>query len=321
GGAPSFPRAATNAMPAQPPRAVPPTAIDPPIQPSRAPVAPVAHAPAPAPARPSAPPPRRSEPAVTPSKARGRVVVIAKSGADGPSYPLTDTLDIGRQEGHLIVAEDPYLSPRHVRLVFQGDKLVLRDLNSTNGVYLRLSPADRGERRGTALPKVGGLRDAESGVVLEDGDFVLVGQQVLRLEVLGDGAPGDPLSEHGTLVFGTPAAPRYARLSQRSVEGMTRDVYYVRKAETVLGRESGDVVFTEDPFLSRRHAALRLVGDDGAPLANGAGGRRARLALVDLGSSNGTFVRVRGDVTLRAGDQFRVGQQLFRVDLDADRVG
>jgi hypothetical protein len=36
---------------------------------------------------------------------------------------------------------------------------------------------------------------------------------------------------------------------------------------------------------------------------------------VDLGSSNGTFLRVRNEVELLAGDQFRVGQQLFRVDM------
>jgi pSer/pThr/pTyr-binding forkhead associated (FHA) protein len=126
-------------------------------------------------------------------------------------------------------------------------------------------------------------------------------------------------SEHGTLLFGSPAAPRYARLSQRTVEGVTRDVYYLRKMETVLGRESGDVVFTEDPFLSRRHAAIRALGRDGAPLGPPAPSAArpdiAKFALVDLGSSNGTFLRIRNEIELLPGDQFRVGQQLFRVDM------
>ena len=41
-----------------------------------------------------------------------------------------------------------------------------------------------------------------------------------------------------------------------------------------------------------------------------------RFALVDLGSSNGSFLRIRNEIELVRGDHFRVGQQLFRVDLD-----
>ncbi len=215
-----------------------------------------------------------------------------------------------------MVGEDPYLSPRHVRIVFQNGKLWLRDLGSTNGVYLRLSPVR--DMNGKREP--GG----ETSVALTDQDFILVGQQVLRFDVLKEAEGGlGPAQEHGTLLFGSPASPRYARLSQRTVEGITRDVYYVRKVETVLGRESGDVVFTEDPFLSRRHAAIRVLGRDGAPLAAGAKlppGETPKFALVDLGSSNGTFLRMRSDVELHTGDHFRVGQQLFRVDLNSDRA-
>jgi pSer/pThr/pTyr-binding forkhead associated (FHA) protein len=255
---------------------------------------------------------------------RGRLVVIAKSGADGPSYPIGDTLDVGRSEGHIIVGEDPYLSPRHVRIAWTGSKLVLRDLGSTNGVFLRLVPA-RGmppqtpsnEARGPSVGDAG--VPGEVAVPLEDQDLILVGQQVLRFELIKDGEVGfGPATEHGTLLFGSPAAPRYARLSQRTVEGVTRDVYYVRKVETVLGRESGDVVFTEDPFLSRRHAIVRALGREGVPLASGAKppAEGVQFALVDLGSSNGSFLRIRSEIELVAGDHFRVGQQLFRVDLE-----
>jgi pSer/pThr/pTyr-binding forkhead associated (FHA) protein len=276
-------------------------------------------------AQPSAapqPPPPAARPVV-----RGRLVVIAKSGADGPSYPIGDTLDVGRTEGQIIVGEDPYLSPRHVRIVWTGGKLVLRDLASTNGVYIRLvaardMTAGKGGSRAPATPDdVPG----EVAVPLHDQDLILVGQQVLRFESAMSGSQADagfgPATEHGTLLFGSPAAPRYARLSQRTVEGVTRDVYYVRKVETVLGRESGDVVFTEDPFLSRRHAAIRVLARDGSPLPPLPAGTKPnadgiQFALVDLGSSNGSFLRIRNEIDLIAGDHFRVGQQLFRVDFE-----
>ena len=308
--------------------------------PAPTPAPPVAQA-APAPAAPTPPPPRgRSTPPPIPAAygaatgapaahasraaTRGRLVVIAKSGADGPSYPFGDALDVGRLEGQIVVGEDPYLSPRHVRIAWTGSKLVLRDLASTNGVYIRLVAArdmttESAGKAGRGGPANDAQVPGEVAVPLRDQDLILVGQQVLRFELVTDGEVGfGPATEHGTLLFGSPAAPRYARLSQRTVEGVTRDVYYVRKVETVLGRESGDVVFTEDPFLSRRHAAIRVLGRDGVPVAPGSkpAPDGVSFALVDLGSSNGTFIRIRNELELVPGDHFRVGQQLFRVDFD-----
>lgn len=314
--------------PAPPPTAEPrPSNGAPPPVPARPPTSPMPQSQAARPpAAASAPPPAAPSPgppaiAARPAASHGRLVVIAKSGADGPSYPIGDTLDIGRAEGHIIVGEDPYLSPRHVRLSFESGKLMLRDLGSTNGVFLRLAPVRdlSGQHAGKGEAGSGG----EVAVPLQDQDLILVGQQVLRFELVRDGEAGfGPATEHGTLLFGSPAGPRYARLCQRTVEGITRDVYTLRKMETVLGRESGDVVFTEDPFLSRRHAAVRFLGRDGSllPPTTKALPADARFALVDLGSSNGTFLRVRNEIELVRGDQFRVGQQLFRVDLDAGQA-
>ncbi len=221
----------------------------------------------------------------------GRLVVIAKDGGEGPSFPILDQLDIGRADGEATFAEDRYLAPRHARIVRVGDTLRVRDLGSPNGIYLRLRK------------KGAGATEYAGEAPLADQDLILIGQQVLRFEIVKDAEEGfGAASEHGTLVFGTPAAPRYARLCQRTTEGVARDVYHLRKAETVLGRESGDIVFTEDPFLSRRHAAVRMDTPES-------------FALVDLDSSNGTFIRIRGEVAVQDGDELRMGQELFRVDL------
>lgn len=92
-----------------------------------------------------------------------------------------------------------------------------------------------------------------------------------------------------------------------TVEGAPRDVYYLSRDETVIGRESGDVVFTSDPFMSRRHAAVERDPASGT------------FTLKDLGSSNGTYLGIRGEYEVGGGDYLRVGQHLFRLDVGRPR--
>ena len=69
----------------------------------------------------------------------------------------------------------------------------------------------------------------------------------------------------------------------------------------IVGREGNDINFPEDPFISGRHAELRL--------SNGV------LSVTDLGSRNGTFVRVKDEQVLHHGDYVFLGQQLLRVEI------
>jgi pSer/pThr/pTyr-binding forkhead associated (FHA) protein len=249
-------------------------------------------------------------PISTPAAVRHRLVVILRDGSEGPSHPLGESTDIGRTEGDIVIGDDYYISPRHARIAGRGGVFTLRDLGSTNGVFVRIPfvQGDGDQAHGPA-------REALSEQPLGDQELFLVGQQVLRFEVVKHADEGYGVaSENATLLFGTPASPRYARLTQRTVEGVVRDVFHLHKAETVIGRESGDIVFTDDPFLSRRHATLRVHGlsRPGDPRTFG---------ITDLGSSNGTFVRIRDEVRLRPSMQFRIGQQLFRFDVDTARAG
>src|SRR5690606_11319332 len=69
-----------------------------------------------------------------------RLVCIMKDGSDGVAYPLVgEQIDIGRTEGDIIVGDDPYLSPRHARLRRRADGYAVVDLDSVNGVYVRLN--------------------------------------------------------------------------------------------------------------------------------------------------------------------------------------
>ncbi len=244
-----------------------------------------------APARPSVRPEAARPPSVRPPlaspTASAKLVVIAQDGSRGREYDLkTEQADIGRLEGDILLPNDPYVSPRHARLVRRGDQWLVIDLASVNGVFVRLTAPHR----------------------LDDGDLILVGLEVVRFEAVSDAEKGlMPAVERGVRLFGSPAATRYARLLQRTVEGVTRDVYYLTRPETVLGRESGDVVFTADPFMSRRHAAI-----EHQPGGQG-------FWLKDLNSSNGTFTAIRGERLLTSGDHVRIGQHLFRLDIEGRR--
>jgi pSer/pThr/pTyr-binding forkhead associated (FHA) protein len=213
----------------------------------------------------------------------GRLIVIAGDGQEGPSFPLVgDQVDVGRTDGTVVLPDDKYMSPRHARLMRIQGQWWVRDLGSTNGVYARIAKPHE----------------------LADSDLLLLGVEVLRFETMSGSEAGfGPAVQHGTFVFGSPALPRHARLVQRSVEGVARDVYHLHRLETIIGRESGDLVFTDDPYMSRRHALIRRDSVTG------------KYTLVDLDSSNGTFVAIRGDRELQNGDSIRVGQHLFRVDL------
>jgi pSer/pThr/pTyr-binding forkhead associated (FHA) protein len=213
-----------------------------------------------------------------------RLVVISQDGSAGREYRLSDTqTDVGHDEGGVVLADDPYVSPRHARIIRRDGRVFVRDLGSVNGVYVRLRRAHR----------------------LQNADLVLLGLQVLRFEVVSDGEQGlGPAEEQGTRVFGCPTTPRYARLAQRTVEGVSRDVYYLTRNQVVLGREHGDIVFSNDAFMSRRHAVIARDPDN------------QQFMLRDLGSSNGTYIAIRKEQELREGDHVRIGQHLFRLDID-----
>jgi len=223
------------------------------------------------------------EPVRVVEEVTGRLVVIVEDGSEGTTLELQGRqLDIGSAEGDIILEEDRYLSPRHARLFRQDGHWYLRDLDSVNGVFRRLrKPA-----------------------TLRNRDTILLGLEVLRFETLENAERGlGQAVQSGVLMFGSPATPRRARLVQRTVEGVTRDVFHLVNDETALGREVGDIVFTTDPFMSRRHAMVTWNESS------------REFVLSDLSSSNGTYLAIRNDVRLEHGDFIRLGQHLFRVDL------
>jgi pSer/pThr/pTyr-binding forkhead associated (FHA) protein len=210
-------------------------------------------------------------PAVVP---RGRLILIRPDGTEGGAHPLHDGENIiGRGQAALFDA-DAYLSPRHAELSAGPEGVTIRDLQSLNGIFL----------------KIGGEEP------LESGDIFRIGQELLRFEVI---SPPQPL-EDGTEIMGTPNPGFWGRLSVivgRDVDGSAFPLF---GESIVLGRERGDILFPEDGYVSGTHSRIALQGD--------------RVFLTDLGSSNGTFLRLRRERVVPTGSFVLMGQQLFRLE-------
>lgn len=227
-----------------------------------------------------APGERVSAPAVAaaprPSAARARVVLIQPDGSEGEAFPLGEgaTL-IGRGTGG-IFANDAYLSPEHAEFRFEGDQLVVKDMESLNGIYVRVEPN---------VP-----------IELFDGSVFRVGQEILRFEA--PTAP-DPAPD-GTQLMGSPYQGFLGRVCLVIGRETTGNCFPIPPQGIHLGRERGDVVFPEDGYVSGLHC--RIHSEVG------------HIFLTDLGSSNGTFVRVLNESFVPKGTFVLMGQQLFRAD-------
>jgi pSer/pThr/pTyr-binding forkhead associated (FHA) protein len=209
-----------------------------------------------------------------------RLVAVRRDGSDGESYPLVgEQIDIGRTEGDLHF-EDPHLAPRHARISLRSGQYVISPLEGRNGIYRRITEPTE----------------------LSDGHLTLVGKQVLRFELLEDVEKTlRPALEHGVLLFGTPLKSPWGRLRQITSAGTTRDIFHLTRGDLVIGREQGDIVFSDDEFMSRRHALLQF--------------RNGRALISDLGSSNGTYVRLAGQHILATGEMIRLGDELLRFEM------
>ena len=202
---------------------------------------------------------------------------LGQNMAAGQVIPLgEDSVLIGREDGDVQLSEDPFVSPRHARLSLEEDEVILEDLDSLNGVWRR-------------------VRDH---AVIGDGDAVLVGSQILSVEAVSPPEEGKPES-NGVSRMGIAAKGSRFRLVQ-DVDGHgAKDVFHVPDGGCRLGRQIGELVYSEDTLMSATHAVLMPVVDG--------------LDFRDLSSRNGSWVRIRGSARLGVGDAFMIGQAVWRV--------
>jgi pSer/pThr/pTyr-binding forkhead associated (FHA) protein len=205
------------------------------------------------------------------------LTALRADGTEAGTYRLpTGTTTIGRESGG-IFAGDSYLSPRHATFHVTNGKIVVQDEGSLNGVYKKLA--------------------REVPVELKPNDIFRIGQEILRFEPLQTEAP----SPDGVERLGAPAKGYVGRIALVTGRDATGNAFPVPEAGVQLGRERGDVLFPEDGYVSGLHC--RLIYEKG------------RITLTDLGSSNGSFVRLSEEAEVEAGDVLLMGQQLFRISM------
>jgi len=213
------------------------------------------------------------------SGAAMRLTALRADGSEAGTYRMPDapTVTVGRDTGS-IFAGDSYLSPRHATFTRRSGQILVKDEGSLNGVYLKLKPNE-------PWP-------------INYSDVFRIGQEIIRLEELkGQGRGSD-----GVERFGSPAKGYIGRLALVIGRDTTGNAFPVPERGIHCGRERGDVLFSEDGYVSGLHCKISKERD-------------GRVYLTDVGSSNGTFIKLSAEQAVQPGDILLMGQQLFRVDL------
>ena len=104
-----------------------------------------------------------------------------------------------------------------------------------------------------------------------------------------------------TKKLGSPYYETWGRLSHIVGQGEMGRAWLLHGESVNLGRVKGDIIFDQDRFMSSKHCTLTNSQDG--------------LLLTDTGSTNGTFVRIRGSIILEDNDLILLGQKIFKVNL------
>ena len=204
-------------------------------------------------------------------------------GCFGTAIQVTREMVIGREGCDLSYAGDALLSPRHASVHIREGKLILKDLGSPNGTFIR-------QRQDTQLLP---------------GDVFVLGRELFRFSIQNlDNSAARSAANTTASSSRLPRihkGPVSARLEHIKLNGEIIEAFNLEERETTLGRTNGDLIFKSDPYMSGTHA--RIIAQPG------------RFVLQDLRSRNGVYRRIREEVELKDGDEFFVGEQLFQTQV------
>lgn len=210
---------------------------------------------------------------------KAKLILIRGEGVEGLSYQLNAEHHVVGRNGQLVFPDDPFVSPTHADFYYRNGKLVVKDLGSLNGVYLRVRGA----------------------VEIEPGDHFLAGEQVFRADA--PALPKDEAGEDGTFFYSSPKHKTPFHVTQLLQGGAFGMTVCARGTSLQIGREGGDLNFPTDLYMSASHCRLEEVA--------------GKLTLTDLASRNGTYLRLRTERELAHGDYLFIGRKLLRVEITA----
>lgn len=204
------------------------------------------------------------------------MTLIRPDGSEGGTHSLHEGKNlVGREHGE-IFSNDGYLSPTHAELEISRHGSVVRDLDSLNGIFIRMTQEEE----------------------VRPGQILRIGQELLRFDLIEAPSP----KEDGTEVMGSPNPGYWGRITIIIGEDVDGSAYPLLGDSVTMGRERGDINFPDDGYVSGMHARLST--------------RNNRVYLADMGSSNGTFIKVQGERELPNNSFVLLGQQLFRITMN-----
>jgi pSer/pThr/pTyr-binding forkhead associated (FHA) protein len=213
-------------------------------------------------------------PMAMPQRSRLSMTLIRPDGSEGGTHDLRPGENkLGRSFGP-VFENDGYLSPVHASLDIRGQNGMVRDLDSLNGVFVKMTQEEE----------------------LQSGQIIRIGQELLRFELI----PAPEPTADGTELMGSPNPGYWGKLTVIIGREVTGAAFPLLGDSVTLGRERGEINFPDDGYVSGLHARITL--------------RDGRVLLADLGSSNGTFVKVNGERAVGHDSYVLLGQQLFRLN-------
>ncbi len=201
----------------------------------------------------------------------------------------TKPIVLGRGEGSTHLLKDSSVSLNHAKIIMRKGKVYIRDLESTNGVFVN------GEKI-----------SIEKGRVISPGDEIKIGMYRFSLEEYNQ----DKDIDNTMFMPGIIEAARFTLL--RKGDSGKEMEFSVTNRPITIGRGEGNTIVLGDPGVSLNHAKILM--------------RQNNVYVRDLESTNGVFVNglkistKRGQIVY-PGDEIKIGTCLFVLELHGEDEG
>jgi pSer/pThr/pTyr-binding forkhead associated (FHA) protein len=231
-----------------------------------------------------------------------RVSLTVLEGKDVGKTVLVDKPDftIGRENADMVL-NDTQASRKHALIQLHDRRIVLKDLDSTNGTFI-------GTRQ---------IKEEE----LKHLDEISIGNTRLLITIfetpdtMPEGSGGtvllkDEVSVEGTTRIQRPddvefKLPYKQKIYLDIIEGIQKgSVYEFASGRVVIGRTDGDLII-DDPNISKKHAVIETWSRD-------------TYFIRDLASTNGTYINGQRITTtkIKNGDIITVGNTKLRLRVE-----